>query len=107
MPSRTNQSDVVMVAIERHVDWIADCLAYMRETGHTCVEAGADTESAWIEHCNETAESTIYPRASSWYMGANIPGKPLVFMPYVGGAWSYRRKSDEVATNGYEGFLMR
>ena len=97
----------MMVAIEQHVDWIVDCLEYMRETGHTCMEASADAERAWVEHCNETAESTLYPRANSWYMGANIPGKPRVFMPYVGGAWSYRRKCDEVANNRYEGFLMK
>lgn len=96
----------MIVAIEQHVDWISDCLAYMRRHGYSRIEASAEAESEWVKHCNSVAESTLYPRADSWYMGANIPGKARVFMPYVGGAWNYRKKCDEVAANRYEGFLM-
>ena len=96
----------MILAIEQHVDWIADCLSYLRRQGFTCIEASAEAERDWVEHCNETAEKTLYPKANSWYMGANIPGKARVFMPYVGGAWNYRQKCDAVATNRYEGFLM-
>ena len=96
----------MIVAIEQHVDWIADCLSYMRRHGYSRIEASAEAESGWVEYCNEAAGRTLYPRANSWYMGANIPGKARVFMPYVGGAWNYRRKCEEVAANRYEGFLM-
>ena len=96
----------MIVAIEQHVDWIVDCLSFMRRHGYSRIEASTEAESAWVEHCNERASRTLYPKASSWYMGANVPGKARVFMPYVGGAWSYRQKCDEVAGNRYEGFLM-
>ena len=63
-------------------------------------------EDAWVQHTNEVADGTLYPLANSWYMGANIPGKPRVFMPYVGGVTAYKKKCDEVAAKGYEGFML-
>ena len=87
----------MIVSIEQHVDWIADCLAYLRQHGLATIEPTVDAENAWVAHVNEVADSTLYPRANSWYMGANIPGKPRVFMPYVGGLGVYRQKCDEVA----------
>ena len=63
-------------------------------------------ELAWVQHNNEVADKTLYPLANSWYMGANIPGKPKVFMPYVGGVTSYVQKCNEVVANDYEGFEM-
>ena len=65
-----------------------------------------DAETAWVAHVNEVAEPTMYMLANSWYLGANIPGKPRVFMPYVGGLGNYRKKCNEVANNGYEGFIL-
>jgi cyclohexanone monooxygenase len=96
----------MIFAIEQHVDWIADCLAAMRQCGRSTIEAEADAEDRWVAHVNEVADRTLFPRANSWYVGANIPGKPRVFMPYVGGVVPYRMKCDEVAANGYEGFRL-
>ncbi len=94
------------VSIEQHIDWIADLLQYMREHDIKSVEADADAETAWVTHVNEVAEPTMYMLADSWYLGANIPGKPRVFMPYVGGVGKYRKKCNEIAENGYEGFIL-
>jgi len=96
----------MMVSIEQHVDWIADCLGHMRARGLGCIEARQEAEDAWVAHANEVAHRTLYPLANSWYMGANIPGKPRVFMPYVGGVGTYRQICDDVAAKGYEGFRL-
>ncbi len=96
----------MMVSIEQHVDWIADCLAAMEEHGHAVIEAEPDAEDAWVAHVNELAGFTLYPRAASWYMGANVPGKPRVFMPYIGGVGPYRQVCDSVAADGYRGFSL-
>ena len=96
----------MMVSIEQHVDWISDCLAYMRDNGFVTMEAMISAEDKWVDHVNEVAHATLYPQAASWYMGANIPGKPRIFMPYIGGVPVYRQKCDEVAAKGYEGFVM-
>ncbi len=96
----------MIVSIEQHVDWIADCLAFMRRRALTSMEASREAEEQWVAHVNEVAHMTLYPQANSWYMGANIPGKPRIFMPYIGGVGVYRRTCDEVAAKGYEGFTM-
>ncbi len=96
----------MIVSIEQHVDWIADCLVHMRGQDLSTMEAGREAEEKWVAHVNEIAHGTLYPQANSWYMGANIPGKPRIFMPYIGGVGVYRRICDEVAAKGYEGFLM-
>ncbi len=93
-------------SIEQHVDWIADCLRYLRANGITRIEADRETEDRWVEHVNAVANSTLYPLANSWYVGANIPGKPRVFMPYVAGLDKYRKICDDVAAKNYEGFAM-
>jgi cyclohexanone monooxygenase len=94
----------MIVSIEQHVNWIADCLGHMRRRGLTRVEPSAAAEERWMAHSHEVAHRTLYPRAGSWYMGANIPGKPRVFMPYIGGVGVYRQICDEIAAKGYEGF---
>jgi cyclohexanone monooxygenase len=96
----------MIVSIEQHVDWIADCLAFMRDRGLETMEATKDAEDNWVAHVNEVAHQTLYPQANSWYMGANIPGKPRIFMPYIGGVGAYRRICDDVAAKDYEGFAM-
>jgi cyclohexanone monooxygenase len=96
----------MIVSIEQHVDWIADCLAFMRSRGLETIEAETDAEERWVAHVNEVANVTLYPQANSWYMGANIPGKPRIFMPYIGGVGAYRQICDRVAAKGYEGFTM-
>jgi cation diffusion facilitator CzcD-associated flavoprotein CzcO len=94
------------VAIEQHIEWIADFIEYMRERGIETAEADADAETAWVTHVNKVVESQMYMLANSWYLGANIPGKPRVFTPYAGGMGTYRKKCDEVAYDDYEGFIL-
>jgi cyclohexanone monooxygenase len=96
----------MIVSIEQHVDWIADCIGYMRDRGFEAMEAEKDAEDKWVAHVNEVAHTTLYPQANSWYMGANIPGKPQIFMPCIGGVGVYRQICNDVAAKGYEGFTM-
>src|SRR4051794_1304089 len=93
-------------AIEQHVDWIGDCIAYMRAHGLTRIEATDEAEDAWVDHVHDVASNTLYPQANSWYLGANIPGKKRVFMPYVGGFLPYTTRCAQVAERGYEGFAL-
>jgi cyclohexanone monooxygenase len=96
----------MIVSIEQHVDWIADCIVFMRDRSLVAMEAKQDAEDNWVAHVNEVAHTTLYPQANSWYMGANIPGKPQIFMPYIGGVGTYRQICNDVAAKGYEGFVM-
>ena len=96
----------MVVSIEQHVDWIAGCMEHLRDHGLAAIEATVGAEDAWVAHVNEVANSTLFPMANSWYMGANIPGKPRVFLPYIGGVGVYRQKCDEIAAKGYEGFAL-
>ncbi|MES2196709.1 MAG: NAD(P)/FAD-dependent oxidoreductase [Pseudomonadota bacterium] len=96
----------MIVSIEQHVEWISDCIAWMRDRGLDTMEAKQDAEDKWVAHVNEVAHTTLYPQANSWYMGANIPGKPQIFMPYIGGVGVYRQICNDVAAKGYEGFTM-
>ena len=105
-PQSPGVKSQMILACEQHVDWIADCLQYLRDHGFSRIEAEADAEDAWVQHNNEVADRTLYPLANSWYVGANIPGKPRVFMPYVGGVAAYKKKCDEIAARGYEGFRL-
>jgi cation diffusion facilitator CzcD-associated flavoprotein CzcO len=92
------------VAIEHHVDWIAACIQHMREHGLTRVEATERAQDAWVEHVAEVARASLLGQANSWYVGANIPGKPRVVMPYTGGQPLYRERCQAVMDAGYEGF---
>ena len=95
------------VAIEQHAEWIADCIAAMRERGLERIEAKPEAMDTWVQQVNAAANATLLPlAASSWYLGANVPGKPRVFMPYAGGMARYRRICADVAANGYEGFAL-
>jgi acetyl esterase/lipase/cation diffusion facilitator CzcD-associated flavoprotein CzcO len=94
----------MVVSIEQHVDWIAACLQRLSEDGLDTIEARQDAEDEWVEHVNDVANATLYPQTNSWYMGANIPGKPRIFMPYVGGVGNYRRHCDDIAADDYRGF---
>ncbi|WP_321393713.1 NAD(P)/FAD-dependent oxidoreductase [Emcibacter sp.] len=94
----------VVVSIEQHVEWIADCLSHLRESGKTTIEATEGAESAWMAHSDEVANMTVFPKSDSWYKGRTRDGK-LVFMPYVGGVGAYRGKCNEIARAGYEGFV--
>ena len=96
----------MMVSIEQHVDWIAQCMSFLRAQGYGCIEATPAAENEWVEHVNDVASHTLFPQANSWYMGANVPGKPRVFLPYIGGVGPYRQKCDEVTQQGYVGFRL-
>jgi cyclohexanone monooxygenase len=96
----------MLVAIEQHVDWIADCITAMRTREIGAIEPTLEAEGQWVDHVNEIAGRTLFPVANSWYMGANVPGKPRVFMPYIGGLPAYTRVIDEVAANDYRGFTL-
>jgi cation diffusion facilitator CzcD-associated flavoprotein CzcO len=92
------------VSIEQHVDWITDCLRYLRETGRDTIEPLPSAEDDWVDHHNEVTQTTLLPMANSWWVGANIPGKPRNLYPYVGGVGTYRQICDEVAARDYDGF---
>jgi len=94
------------VSIEQHVEWVSDCIKYMEKNGFATIEAQEQPEQEWFDHVQEVVGNTLYLKANSWYLGANVPGKPRVFIPYLGGAGTYRATCDEVAKNGYRGFTL-
>jgi cyclohexanone monooxygenase len=94
----------MMVSIEQHAEWIRDCLVALRREGAAGIEATAEAEEGWTSHVAEVGARTLYPRANSWYMGANVEGKPRLFMPYIGGVGVYREICDAVAREAYRGF---
>ncbi len=96
----------VIFSAEQHVNWVATLLAHLREQEIDRIEADQGAESRWTQHCTDMANLTLYPQADSWYLGANIPGKPRVFMPYVGGNAIYQTEIDKVADQGYAGFEL-
>ncbi|CAN5144629.1 NAD(P)/FAD-dependent oxidoreductase [soil metagenome] len=104
-PSSPSITTNVLVSIEQHVDWISDYIAYLREHRIVTTDADPDAENKWVEHVSELADGTLYPEADSWYMGANIPGKPRVFLAYVAGVGTYKQRCDAVAAAGYAGFV--
>lgn len=97
---RTN----MVSAIEQHVEWIADCIGHLNANGLTRLAARPEEQERWVAHVTEVADRTLYPKANSWYVGANTPGKPRVFMPYIAGLPAYRAKCDEVAAQRYASF---
>jgi cyclohexanone monooxygenase len=92
-------------SIEQHANWIAACIGHLRARGLRSIEARRDAEEAWVAHVDEVAGQTLYPSCNSWYLGSNIPGKPRVFMPYLGFP-AYVQKCEEVVAKGYEGFAL-
>ena len=94
----------VVVSVEQHVEWICDCLAHMRAEELDRIEPEAQAQEVWAQHVDDIARQSLMPDTNSWYMGANIPGKPRMFMPYMGGVGVYRRKCDDIASAGYTGF---
>ena len=89
------------------MEWITECIDHMRANGITRIEPTDEAVEGWVAHVNEAADATLLPQVGhSWYLGANVPGKPRVFMPYAGGMVVYREKCDQIAEAGYEGFRM-
>lgn len=105
-PGSPGPLSAMVKSIEQHVDWIGDCMGWMRENGIATIDALPGHQSAWMDHVQEVADGTLYPRANSWYVGANVPGKPRRFMPYLGGVGVYRAKCDAVVAARYEGFAL-
>jgi cyclohexanone monooxygenase len=108
-PGSPSVASNMIVSIEQHVEWIADCLVHLREQGLRTIEATAAAQDAWVEHVAEVTSTrpvAVHPTCNSWYVGANVPGKRRVYMPYVGGLPRYRQKCDDVAAAGYEGFTL-
>ncbi len=97
---------LIVPILEQHVEWISDCIAYLREHGLSRIEAKEDAQEEWVQHVSEIADDTLYPKANSWYVGANVPGKSRVFMPYVGGMEVYRQHCDEIVEKDYQGFAL-
>jgi cation diffusion facilitator CzcD-associated flavoprotein CzcO len=96
----------MLPTIEQHVEWIAGVLAHMRDRQLGLIEPMPAAEDEWVAHGNEVAGRTLRYTCSSWYLGVNIPGKPRVFMPYIGGFPKYVQRCNEIAANGYEGFVL-
>jgi hypothetical protein len=88
------------------VDWITECMYHMRKNGIALIEPRREAEDHWVTHVNEVAAAHLRSACNSWYIGANIPGKQRVFMPYIGGFPAYLKKCQEVAAAGYEGFSL-
>jgi cation diffusion facilitator CzcD-associated flavoprotein CzcO len=97
----------VVVSIEQHVEWISDCIAHLSKNSIAQIEATQDAENNWVQHVNDLASATLFLNANSWYLGANVPGKPRVFMPYVGGVGRYREECTAIAESGYKGFEFK
>ncbi|MBP6683648.1 MAG: potassium transporter, partial [Halioglobus sp.] len=93
--------------IEHHVDWIADCITYLRHHNVASIEATPEAQVAWADVVRNVANMTLYPLAKSWYMGDNVPGKPHIFLAYVGGLSNYIDRCSEIVSNGYAGFCLK
>lgn len=96
----------MLVSIEQHVDWMIDCLAHMKDKDLKVIEAQPQAEDKWVSHVNDVANMTLFPKGGSWYLGANVKGKPRIFMPYAAGVGAYREVCDQVTAKGYEGFTF-
>lgn len=96
----------MIVSIEQHVDWATDLIKHAGASGFQRFDVTAEAETNWVAHVNEVANATLFPQGGSWYLGANVPGKPRVFMPYAGGVGAYRDVCDGVAADGYPGFAF-
>ncbi|MBG04879.1 MAG: cyclohexanone monooxygenase [Rhodospirillaceae bacterium] len=103
-PGSPSVKSNMLVSIEQHVDFVTESIIHMREHGLELMEPDVAAEDDWVDHVQEAANKTLFPRANSWYMGANIPGKPRLFMPYIGGVGTYRRICEEVVADNYKGF---
>lgn len=92
--------------LQQQVDWVTDCIAYLRKEGLKSIEPGAEKEEWWVQHHDETANATLMMTTNSWYTGANIEGKPRRLLSYIGGVDEYRKFCDEAKTSHYEGYAM-
>ncbi len=105
-PQSPGVKSQMILSIEQHVNFIAGCLDHMQSEGYARIEADQGAEDRWVKHNDAVAHATLYPKANSWYMGSNIPGKPRIFMPYVGGVRTYNQRCNDIVAKGYEGFTF-
>jgi cyclohexanone monooxygenase len=103
-PQSPSVASNMVLSIEQHVDWIAECIGWLDGRGMVGIEPSVAAQDAWVDHVRQVAEKTLRTRGDSWYLGSNIPGKPRVFLPYIAGVGVYRAKCEEVAANDYDGF---
>jgi len=103
-PGSPSVKSNMITSIEQHVELVTDSIQHMRKTGLDLMEPDLQAEDEWGDHVQVVAYKTLFPQANSWYMGANIPGKPRLFMPYIAGVGSYRRTCEEIVANGFKGF---
>ncbi len=96
----------MILGVEQHADWIVACMDHMRTAGFKRIEATLEAEDAWVDHNRETGEGSLRSQCKSWYLGSNIPGKPKIFSPYIGGFPIYTDKIEDVANSGYRGFVL-
>ena len=96
----------MVLGAEAHVDWIAEAIRYLDENGYAAIEATPEAVDNWLAECAQRAETTLFTKANSWYLGANIPGKPRVFMLFCGGFGVYNDICAEVAASGFKGFEL-
>ena len=92
--------------LQQQVEWIDDCIRFVRTKNLNVVEPTKDAEDGWVAHHDETANATLIAKTNSWYLGSNVEGKPRRVLSYCGGVGAYRQKCDEVAASGYQGFTM-
>jgi len=104
-PGSSSAFTNVIVSIEHHVDWIAECIAHLDANGLSTIDASEAAEADWVAHVNKVAAGTVFLSCNSWYLGANIPGKPRMFMPLLGFP-AYAERCAQVALEGYEGFRL-
>jgi cyclohexanone monooxygenase len=103
-PGSPSVKSNMITSIEQHVDLVADTIIHMRDHGLELIEPAVDAEDEWVDHVQVVAHKTLFPQANSWYMGANVPGKPRLFMPYIAGVGAYRKICEDVVVEGYRGF---
>lgn len=107
-PGSPSAATNFVAAMEQHIEWISDCIGYLRAHGHRTIDAQTDAQREWIEHATSLVAPTVLvdPSCNSWYNGANVPGKKRMYMGYTAGIPEYRRRCDEIAANGYQGFTL-
>jgi len=107
-PGSPSAATNVVAALEQHVEWISDCIVYLRANKIRTIEALPTAQQEWIDHATSLVAATVlvHPSCNSWYNGGNVPGKKRMYMSYTGGIPEYRRRCDEIAAGGYTGFKL-
>jgi cation diffusion facilitator CzcD-associated flavoprotein CzcO len=107
-PGSPSAATNFVAALEQHVEWIGDCIAYLRANGIRTIEATVTAQQDWIDHATSLVAPTVlmHPSCNSWYNGGNVPGKKRMYMGYTGGIPEYRRRCEEIADAGYSGFAL-